>query len=108
MAAASACSGGWHRLDDLTPQVLPARTQVQVWQGERVTLLHGVTLESDTLRGVPFIRVPTCDSCRVQVALAAVDSLRLGSKERGFFRSVGLVLVISSVLGYLFRGIGGD
>jgi hypothetical protein len=108
MAAVSACGGGWHRLDDLTPQVLPARTQVQVWQGERVTLLHGVTLESDTLRGVPFIRVPTCDSCRVQVALVAVDSLRLGNKERRFFRAVGLALVIRSVWAYLFRGTGGD
>ena len=107
MIGTSACGGGWHRLEDLTPRALPPRTQVQVWQDRHVTLLHGVQLESDTLNGVPFIKAPECDSCRVQLPLELVDSLRVGNKERGFFRTAGLVLIIGAVWAYTFRGIGG-
>lgn len=92
----------------LAPRGLRTRTQVQVWQGERVTLLHGVALESDTLRGVPFTQSPTCDSCAVRIALETVDSLRVGSRERAFFRSAGLALAVGSVWGYLVRDIGGN
>jgi hypothetical protein len=40
--------------------------------------------------------------------LEVVDSLRVGNKERGFFRTAGLVLGIGAVWAYLTRGIGGD
>jgi hypothetical protein len=108
LAGTAACGGGWHRLEDLTPRALPPRTQVQVWQDRDVTLLHGVQLQSDTLEGVPFIEAPECDSCRVRLPLEVVDSLRVGNKERGFFRTAGLVLGIGAVWAYLTRGIGGD
>lgn len=49
----------------LTPRALPVRTQVQVWQGERVNLLHSVRLAADTVGGVPYTEAPGCDSCRV-------------------------------------------
>jgi hypothetical protein len=104
----SACGAGWHRLGDLTPRALPARTQVQMWQGEDVTLLHGVEITPDSIYGVPFTEPPSCDSCRVRLALTAVDSLRSGNKERGFFRTVGVVLAVGLVWAYLARGIGGD
>lgn len=107
-AGTSGCGAGWRRVEDLTPRALPPRTQVQVWQNGSVTLLQGVTLESDTLGGVPFTEAPTCDSCRVYLALGAVDSLRAGNKERGFFRTAGLVVAIGAVWAYLFRGVGGD
>jgi hypothetical protein len=73
-----------------------------------MTLLHAVTLEADTLRGVPFTKPPTCDSCGVNLSLGTVDSLRVGNKERGFFRTTGLVLTIGLVWAFLFRGVGGD
>jgi hypothetical protein len=79
-----------------------------VWQGKRATLLHGVAFESDTLRGVPFTKVPTCDSCRVRMALGELDSLRVGTMEAGFARCVGLVLMIGGFWGYLVAGVGGD
>jgi hypothetical protein len=90
------------------PRALPLRTQVQVWQGERVTLLHGVRLESDTVEGVPFTKAPTCANCRVRLALGAVDSLRTGSKERGVVRTAGVVLILGSLYGFLMQGAGGD
>lgn len=71
-------------------------------------MLHGVEIKSDSVYGVPFIEPPSCDSCRVRIALGAVDSLRSGNKERGFFRGVGVVLVVGSIWAYLSRGIGGD
>jgi hypothetical protein len=108
VASTYACGGGWRRLEDLTPRTLPARTQVQIWQDRSVILLHGVELDSATINGVPFIRAPTCDSCRVQLRLGVVDSLRVGDKERGFFRTAGLVLGLGAVWAYLARGIGGD
>jgi hypothetical protein len=103
-----ACGGGWHRVEIAPQRALPARTQVQVWQGERMTLLHAVRIESDTVDGVPFTKVPTCDSCRVRLALGAVDSLRAGSKERGLARTVGAVLIVGTVHGFLMQGIGED
>jgi hypothetical protein len=106
-AGTYACGGGWHRLADVTPRSLPIRTQVQVWQDGHVTLLHGVKLGSAMIEGVPFVEPPTCDSCRVHLPLQRVDSLRVGNKERGFFRTAGLVLGIGAVWAYLFRGIGG-
>jgi hypothetical protein len=81
---------------------------VQVWRDRRVTLLQAVTLESDTLEGVPFTQPPNCDSCRVQLGLATVDSLRVGNKERAFFRTAGLVMAVGAVWAYLMRGVGGD
>jgi hypothetical protein len=103
-----ACGGGWHRIEIAPPRDLPARTQVQVWERERVTLLHMVRIESDTVDGVPFTKAPTCDSCRVRLALRAVDSLRAGSKERGVVRTAGVVLILSTVWGFLMQGVGGD
>jgi hypothetical protein len=82
--------------------------QVQIWQGRLVTLLHGVTLERETIRGVPFTMPPTCDSCRMQLARSAVDSLRVGNKERGFARSAGLFLLIGLAMAHVFRGVGGS
>ena len=108
IACTSACGGGWRRVEDLTPRALPARAQVQVWQDQRVTLLHGVTLEPDRLDGGPFTQPPTCDSCRVHLSLTAVDSLRVGNKERAFFRTAGLLAAIGLAWAYTFRGIGGD
>jgi hypothetical protein len=105
---ASGCGAGWRRVGDLSPRAFPPRSQLQVWQGGRYTILHGITLDSATLSGVPFTQPLTCDSCRVQLALGTVDSLRVGNKERGFLRSTGLVLGIGLIIAYLFRGVGGN
>ena len=82
--------------------------QVQVWQGKQARLLHGVALRIDLIRGVPFTAPPDCDSCRVGVALSRVDSLRVGSMERGFVQSVKLFVVVGLVWSFVFQGVGGD
>src|SRR3954468_676104 len=108
LAGTSGCGAGWHRVEEPPPSAFRPRDQVQVWQDGKAILLHGVRLKSDTLSGVPFTQPPTCDSCRVHLGLTGVDSLRVGNKERGFFRTVGLVMGIGLVWAYLFRGVGGD
>ncbi len=108
MAGSWACGGGWRRVEDVTPHAFPIRSQLQVWQGRNFTLLHAVRLNSDTLSGVPFTQVPSCDSCRVKFALSEVDWLREGSKERGFFRTTALVVAVGLAIAYVFRGVGGD
>jgi hypothetical protein len=58
----------------------------------------------DSLTGVPFHLPPDCDSCRVGLPRATVDSIRLGSQERGALRSIGLGYVavgVAAVLIYL-------
>ena len=85
----SACGAGWHRLDDLTPRALPARDQVQLWEGSQTRVLHAVIIGRDSLSGVSVLLPPECDSCRVVIARSAVDSMRLGNQERGALRSIG-------------------
>jgi len=93
---ASAC-GGWQRLPDLSPDTLPARQQIQLWSRGQVRVLHAVQIDGDSIRGVPFQLSPACDSCRVAMPLAAVDSLRTGNQE-----TPAMVLIGSGVLVFLF------
>jgi len=68
-----------------------------VWSGGQVRVLHAVLIDNDMIRGVPFQQPPTCDSCRVAFALAAVDSLRTGDQE-----TPAILLIGSGVLVFLF------
>jgi hypothetical protein len=47
-------------------------------------------IADDSISGVPFTSSPSCDSCRVAVPRAMVDSVRLGNPTAGFWKSVGL------------------
>jgi hypothetical protein len=42
---------------------------------------------------VPYLQRPDCDSCRVSLPLAEVDSLRAGNPAAGLWKTVGLSLV---------------
>lgn len=87
----AACGAGWHRIEPPAPSTLPRRQQVEVWQGSHRLQLHAVRLADDSISGVPYIRPPECDSCRVSVPVAAVDSLRTGNPSTGFWKTVGVV-----------------
>jgi hypothetical protein len=88
----AACGAGWHRIQPVAPSSLPKRQQVQVWQGGRPLQLHAVRLTDDSISGVPHVRPPDCDSCRVGVPSASVDSLRAGNPSAGFWKTTGLVI----------------
>jgi hypothetical protein len=86
----NACGAGWHRMEPSPDNPLPPRQQVQLWQGHNSRLLHAVVVTADSISGVPYQLPPDCDSCRVAVARSAVDSMRLGNKEKAALRSFGL------------------
>ena len=52
--------------------------------------LHGVIVGADTVSGIPFLKSLDCDSCRVRIERAEVDSLRLGEPDGGFWKTVAL------------------
>lgn len=92
----SACGAGWHRITPPEAAQLPVRRQVQVWHTGGLLRLHAVRSTGDSVSGVPYLKAPTCDSCRVSVPWGEVDSLRTGSPEAGFLKSMG---VVASVVG---------
>jgi hypothetical protein len=95
----SGCAS-WHRVVPPADTTLAPRQQVEVWQGTRSSVLHAIRLTPDSLSGVPFHRPPTCDSCRVAVPRASIDSLRLGHRETAalFFTGLGIAAVVVILL----------
>jgi hypothetical protein len=92
------CGAGWHRTEFAVPSQLPERQQVQVWHGGKQATLHGVTVDSGWVYGVPYQQRLDCDSCEIAIPLREVDSVRLGNMERGGFR--GMALVTGALVGF--------
>jgi len=85
------------------------RDLFQVWVAGRAYLLHGLTVEGDTVSGVPEAEPTDCQACRVRLALAGVDSVRVPSTAKrmgltprtvlwSLVLSVALVLVLPHVI----------
>jgi hypothetical protein len=55
-------------------------------------------MEPDSISGVPYFRAVGCDSCRIALPRADVDSLRFGNPTAGFWKTVGLALGIPAVI----------
>ena len=92
MLIESACGAGWRRIDPAPPSRLPERQQVQLWQQGRRLQLHAVRLVADSISGVPFVQSPDCDSCRITLPRASVDSMKTGNPTSGFWKTTGLVM----------------
>jgi hypothetical protein len=92
--ASLGCGAGWHQPLEPVVGTLSPRQQVQVWHTGKVEQLHGVVVAPDSVTGIPYFRPLTCDACRVAIPRAAVDSLRLGNPEAGFWKTFGLVVGI--------------
>ena len=108
--ASASCGAGWHRPEQLEPGSLSPRQQVQVWSGGTARRWHAVQVGPDSISGIPFVHPTSCDSCRVAVPRAAVDSMRLGDPVGGFWKTVGLVFgtLTLALLYACRRGCGGD
>jgi hypothetical protein len=95
------CSG-WHRVDSPQPGTdLPVRRQVRIWQHNHAVIVHSVRVRGDSLSGVPYIKPPSCDSCRIAFALSAIDSIQSGNTEQNYFLIMGAVGAFV-VLGIVF------
>jgi hypothetical protein len=89
------------------PAALKPRQEVAVWMHDSVLHLHSVRIRSDTLSGVPILRPPECDSCRMAVPLASVDSLTRASTERGAILAFAIpILTAFAVLLWWASSVG--
>ena len=92
--SAAGCGAGWHSVPSLEPGPLRPRQQAQLWQDDKAYQVHGVVVDPDSISGVPFARPLECDSCRITLPRAEVDSVRLGSPVAGFWRTFGLIFAV--------------
>jgi hypothetical protein len=90
----SSCGAGWRQPANLVPGRLPQRQQVQVWHQGRALRWHAVQVETDTIRGIPYLRPVDCDTCLLALPRASVDSIRLGNPVAGFWKTVALIVAI--------------
>ena len=75
MLAPIACSR-WSRPEPPSPAEYPSTRNIKVWAKGRTLRLHNVHFRNDTLIGVPSTAAPDCDSCRVYLPIAQVDSVQ--------------------------------
>ena len=75
------------------PSAFKPRQEIEIWRDSNAVTLHGVRLVGDSLTGVPLWRPPDCDSCRVAMPLAAVDSLRTVNTEHAWMIAASLPFV---------------
>ena len=100
----------WSHAQAPLPQTLAPSRQVKVWSSERTWRLHAVEWTGDSLVGVPFQSPPKCDTCRVAIPLAEVDSLKTGASPEtlSMVLLVGLPIAIITVGALLWAGSGMD
>jgi hypothetical protein len=67
--------------------------------------VHGVTIEGDSVRAVPFFRPPNCDSCAIRVALRDVDSVQVEVANPRANLIGGLLMISLALLLYALTQI---
>jgi len=95
----SACLSGWRRIPVEDSLVLPRHQMAQVWRAGHVSRMYGLVVLADSLRGIPFPRPLSCDSCRVAIPRAEVDSIRVGNSDAPLVRGV-LIAGFLAVMAY--------
>ena len=85
------CGAGWRR-SEIAPRQYPARQQIQIWQARSMLQWHAVRISNDSISGVLFTQPIDCDSCRLSVPRATVDSIRLGDPVSGFWSTFAAIV----------------
>jgi len=83
---------------------------VQLWVGAHAYVMHGLTLSGDSLRAVPYLKPPTCDSCAMTLAVRDVDSVRVQAVDSEKARlAAALVTVgfVATAVGLWAKGMKG-
>ena len=104
--AIQACGAGWRRPPVLRPGPLEVRQQVQVWHGGTTDRWHAVVIGPDSVSGIPFLSPIDCDSCRLALPRAAVDSVRLGDPVAGFWKTYALVIGVPLLVWGVLCAVG--
>lgn len=86
------CGGGWRSEPMVPPGPPDPSRQVQLWIAGKRLVLHGVTVDQTEVTGIPFQRPLGCDSCRVSIPRAAVDSMRVSTPPAGFWKTLAITL----------------
>ena len=92
--ACAACGAGWHRPAPMPSGRLSPGQQVRVWHDGAVERWHAVVIRPDSVFGVPWLEPRGCDTCRVSLARAQVDSIQVGNPMGGFWRTVGIGFLV--------------
>ena len=102
---------GWSLIPRPAPAALDARKVVQVWTGPTSITLRHVVVGADSVSGVRTDHYPMCDSCRVSIAQAEIDSFRLrptdSNNNFGTGMIIGLVTGAVTAWAVLLTGLGG-
>ena len=67
----------WGHGPDVLAQPIAERRPLEVWSAGRRYDVHGVRVVGDSVVMVPHWKSPACDSCRIVLPRAAVDSVRV-------------------------------
>lgn len=86
----AACSLGPRRIALPPSETLPEHRDVEVWHDGKFISIRQLAFDVDSLRGVRAGAPADCDSCLVAVAIAEIDSLRLGRDVRTSRMIVGI------------------
>jgi hypothetical protein len=108
--SAPGCAG-WSLIPRPAPAALDARKVVQVWTGPASITVRHVVVGADSVSGVRTDHYPICDSCRVSIAQAEIDSFRLkptdSNNNFGTGMIIGLVTGAVTAWAVLLTGLSG-
>ena len=99
LAALTGCTH-WVKDESVLAASAPdPRKQFQVFTPTDVIRAHSIRSDSTILSYVSFVQPPDCDSCRVAIPLASVDSVRTGevSAKRTFIFLGSLIAMLALI-----------
>lgn len=94
------------------PTPIDPRDRYEFWSHGTGHQLHAVQVVGDSIQGVPWWKDPACDSCRVTLARAEIDSVRtpqFDGNRTGAAASVVIPFIVVpalSLLALLMLGMG--
>ena len=96
LTLAAGCNPSYILVPSGTALGADPRQRVQVFTHERILELHSLRVSPDSLSGVPFFQPPGCAACRVSIARAAVDSVRVVNPkdDTPFYVGLGVIAVL--------------
>lgn len=95
----------WVKDEKVLLDPVPVRDQLQIFTPAGDIRAHSVRVDSTTLSYVPYVMPPDCDSCRITLPRASVDSVR--SSKLSVSRNVVLFASLFA-LGYALSGLPDD
>lgn len=83
------------------PTPIDPTDRYEFWSHGEGHQLHAVRVVGDSIAGVPWWKDPACDSCRVTLARAEIDSVRtpqIDGNKTGALATVAIPFIVVPVL----------